>query len=116
MNYHDLKILHIFFAVLTIAMSTALFYGGSTKLRQVVTGLSCLLLLGTGFAIMGRFGIQHSGPYPVWINVKLGMWIALTIATPIVAKRFPEKSKRLFWPWMAIALVASAMAVYKPMV
>jgi len=114
-NYHDLKILHIFFAVVTLSMSTALFYGGTTKFRQIINGLSCLLLLGTGFAIMGRFGLSHAGPYPTWIKVKIAMWVVLTIATPIVAKRFPEKAPRLFWPWMIIALIAVAMAVWKPM-
>ena len=64
---------------------------------------------------MGRFGIKHAPPYPMWINVKIGLWLALTIATPIVVKRYPAKAKRLFWPWLAIALVATVMAVYKPM-
>lgn len=116
MGYHDLKIIHIFLAVLTLSMSTALFYAGHSKARQIVFGISCFLLLGTGFAIMGRFGIRHAPPYPLWINIKLGLWLALAVATPVTVKRFPEKAKRLFWPWMGLALIAVAMAVYKPMV
>lgn len=115
MNYHDLKVLHIFLAILALSMSSALFYGGSTKARQIVLGLSFLLLFGTGFMIMGRFGIKHAGPWPFWINIKMGIWLALTVGTPIAVKRFPERTKRLFWPWMIVALVAVSMAVYKPM-
>ena len=115
MNYHDLKVVHIFFAFLTIALSSALFSGAEGKFKKIIYGISTLLLLVTGFTIMGRFGIKHAPPYPMWINVKIGLWLALTIATPIVVKRYPAKAKRLFWPWLAIALVATVMAVYKPM-
>ncbi|MCO4754786.1 MAG: hypothetical protein KC478_09895 [Bacteriovoracaceae bacterium] len=115
MNYHDLKIVHIFLAFLTIAMSSALFHGAKGKSKQIIFGVSTLLLIVTGFVVMGRFGIKHAPPYPLWINVKLGLWLVLTIATPVVTKRFPEKAPRLFWPWLLIALIATCMAVYKPM-
>ncbi|MBC74433.1 MAG: hypothetical protein CME64_00300 [Halobacteriovoraceae bacterium] len=115
MNYHDLKVAHIFFAFVTIALSSALFSGAEGKSKKIIYGLSTLLLIGTGFAIMGRFGIKHSPPYPTWINIKIGLWLVLTIATPIVVKRYPQKATRLFWPWVVLALFATMMAVYKPM-
>lgn len=120
MGYHDLKILHIFSAMLMLGLSVFLLSVPQLKakfpnLRKYLFFAIGLSTLGSGLVIMGRFGLKPYGPYPTWIAIKLGIWAAIFITTPLVAKFFPQKAIRLFLPWSMALFVAVAFSVYKPM-
>tara|TARA_B100001971_G_scaffold152968_1_gene142171 strand:- start:209 stop:547 length:339 start_codon:yes stop_codon:yes gene_type:complete len=110
--YYDLKFLHIA-VVLIFILSQAQLFAKSSKLHNILAGITSLLVLGTGFAMLKRFGISHSGPFPVWVIIKLAVWSLLAIAYPIVFKRFRSLTKLLYIPWILLILMAVAMAIYK---
>lgn len=115
LNYHDLKVIHIFaVAVFFISMSVSM-YTPDKVLHKIVTGMGSLIVLVTGIILLDRFGISHKGPYPTWVIVKMGIWLAISVITPIVIKKFTKFAKLLYWPWLFIMLIGISMAVYKPL-
>ena len=110
--YYDLKFLHIAVVILFIVSQAALFQK-SSKLHNIIAGVTSLIVLGTGFAMMSRFGISHSGPYPTWVIIKLASWAVLAIAFPILFKRFRSFLKIVYIPWILLLFIAVAMAIYK---
>lgn len=114
-NYHDLKILHLFAVSVFFLSMTITLYNPEKKLHKILSGLSSVVVLISGAILLDRFGISHSGPYPTWVLIKVGIWLALNIVTPIVVKRFAKFSKILYWPWLFVLFMGIAMAVYKPL-
>lgn len=114
-SYHDLKVIHIFVVAVFFISMTVSMYNPDKLLHKIVTGISSLLALGSGVILLDRFGISHSGPYPTWVLIKAGIWLALSIITPIVVKKFSKVAKLLYWPWLIILLIGISMAVYKPL-
>lgn len=113
MNYHDIKILHIFFAF-TMMLSTFLMMNSTSKLQKFIFVITSLAAMITGIVIVQRFGITFS-KLPFWVMLKMGFWLLIVIATPIVVKRFPKQKKLLALPWTVLLFVSIALAVYKPM-
>lgn len=114
-SYHDLKVIHIFVVAVFFISMTVSMYNPEKLLHKIVTGISSLLALSSGVILLDRFGISHSGPYPTWVLIKVGIWLALSIITPIVVKKFSKVAKLLYWPWLIILLIGISMAVYKPL-
>ncbi len=90
-----------------------LFYVDS-KLTKIFSGILSIAVLGSGFMLLPRVGIPHSGPYPFWILYKLAMWLVLAIATPIVIKRYKRTAKRLMWPYIILLISICYMVIFKP--
>lgn len=76
-------------------------------------GISSLLILVAGFGLMARIGVSHQG-WPLWIYLKLGIWLVLAAATPLVLKRFPRHSRLYLTLTLVFYLAASTIAVLKP--
>lgn len=115
MNYLDTKLLHIFAVIAMFLSITVTLYQPDKKFHKIFSGILSLLVLGSGFMLLRRFGISHSGPFPAWVLIKMGIWLAVTIISPIVVKRFQNVAKILFWPWLIVIFVALYMVIYKPM-
>jgi len=90
-------------------------YQPEKKLHKILSHIFSIFVLASGALLLERFGITHKGPFPLWVLVKIGIWLAIALISPIVFKRFPKYSKLLFWPWVIVGFVATAMAVYKPL-
>ena len=73
------------------------------------------MAIGTGMMLLPRLGLSSEDGFPTWIIVKMAIWISMALATPIVVKRWPDRAKRLFIPYMILVLIAVCMAIYKPM-
>ena len=114
-SYHDLKVIHIFVVAVFFISMTVSMYNPDKLLHKIVTGISSLLALSSGVILLDRFGISHSGPYPTWVLIKAGIWLALSVITPIVVKKFSKVAKLLYWPWLIVLLIGISMAVYKPL-
>ncbi|MCT4642011.1 MAG: hypothetical protein N4A33_06895 [Bacteriovoracaceae bacterium] len=115
MSYHDLKLIHICSVIVYLLSVTVSIYNPSKKFHKILSGILSLIIIISGIAILGRWNISHTGPFPSWVIVKMAIWTSLTLITPIIIKRFPSKAKLLFWPWTITAAVATAMAIYKPL-
>ena len=94
---------------------TVTLYKPEGKFHKVFSGIFTVLVLISGGLLLRRFGISHTGPFPAWVLVKMGMWLAVGVISPIVVKRFKKYAHILIWPWMLVAGVAISMAIYKPL-
>jgi len=89
-------------------------YNPTNKVLKISLGITTIILLGSGFTLLKRFGISHSGPYPMWIWAKIGCWFSLAIIPPVLIKRAPNVAKKSSIILIAIILIAIFMGVYKP--
>lgn len=115
LSYHDLKVIHIFVVAVFFISMTVSMYNPEKVLHKIVGGISSLLALASGIILLERFGISYSGPYPTWVLIKAGVWLALSIITPIIVKRFSKAAKLLYWPWIVVLLIGISMSIYKPL-
>lgn len=76
-------------------------------------GFGAFLILLGGFGMMARLGIVQGSSWPTWITVKVGVWVALTLAA-FLPYRFPRSALPLLLLFPLLAGVAAYMAIYKP--
>jgi uncharacterized membrane protein SirB2 len=115
MNYHDLKFFHFTSIILFSISIFCGIYQTEKKLFKILTGVSSLLLILTGVLLIYRLGIMNQGPVPFWISIKVGIAIAMAVATPIVIKRKPQLASRLFIPYLLLIFTAVFLGIYKPL-
>lgn len=114
MSYQVYKMIHIVSIVLffsTYAVATV--KPGSIKLEKILSGIAVLLILVSGMGLVARLGIPHGEPWPLWLKVKLGIWIAIGSSGHMVLKRWPKAAGQFFWIAIALLVTASYMANYK---
>lgn len=112
--YEVYKWVHLICIMLFIGLSSVmLWYGGKIKLFSILTGIASVLILVTGLGLMANLGIKHAEPWPLWIKVKLGVWMFLTILVPMVHKRLPKMGKIMLWLMYLSFALASYSAIYK---
>ena len=114
MSYQFYKMLHI----ISIVLFFALYASGavkaqnkmSYKLETILTGIMLFLILLAG---MGLKKFAAPGEWPLWINLKLGIWVIIGVSAHMVLKRFPQKSIKFFWFSVVLLTAASYLANYK---
>lgn len=114
MNYFDFKFFHIAIGLIFLFNLMLGIYNPTNKIFKIVLGIFTVILLGSGYMLLGRFGIPHAGPYPMWVWAKLACWLLLAIIPPIMIKRFPTVTKRVSIVYLLLILIAAYMGVYKP--
>lgn len=100
MDPYLLKTLHLAgaFALFT-SLGATLLAGSGKKSAAMLHGISLLLILGVGFAMLKKPPMGQS-----WWMIKLGLWLFLGVA-PVLSKR------KVLAPWMVLVLsLAAAMA------
>jgi len=124
MSYLTYKVIHYLGIFLLLGTLGAAFgragvdpsSGGTDPLRKrwaVLHGVSIFLILLGGFGLMARIGIQHGEPFPLWISIKLGVWVGLG-AILWVGRRWPRSALILLNGVFVLAAVAAYVAVHKP--
>ena len=97
-----LKTLHLagVFALFA-SLGATMLAGSKAKSASMLHGISLVLILLIGFAMLGKPTPMH------WWKVKLGLWLFIGVA-PVLAKR------KLLAPWMvfALCLAAATAAAY----
>jgi hypothetical protein len=112
MAYESYKLLH--FAAIFVFLSSAsllLLAPPSGKIWKIVTGVASLVILVAGFGMLAKGGLG----FPLWVQIKIVIWLGITALGHIVAKRFPAQATRAYWVTMALAIVAASLAVFKPL-
>lgn len=117
------KVVHLvgIFALFTILGGIALHaLNGGTKQTNVgrklvaaLHGVALLVVLVGGFGMLARLGIVQGHSFPVWVWVKIGVWLALPLLGTLPYRK-PATAK-----WVLVALpvlggLAAYMAIYKP--
>ena len=122
MSYAVYKLMHFFgiFMLITALAATSMHVlrGGSRadnpyrRVLGIAHGVAALLILTGGFGMLARMGVMH-GALPVWIYVKLGIWVALAVAMmlPYLGQRY---ARALLIALPVLAVAAGATALYKP--
>ena len=71
---------YIFHVASLLALTGGIFYGfagapGTRKKVMIITGISSLLVLGSGFGLLATV---HANQFHTWVIVKLVAWLALS--------------------------------------
>ncbi len=82
------------------------------KLAAMTHGISVLIILVAGFGLLARLGFFGTGGWPLWVWVKLMVWLILG-AIIVLIKRVPSLIPVLWFLIPALAGLAAYMAVYK---
>lgn len=83
------------------------------RLLIVMHGTGALFVLVGGFGLLARIGFAHGSGFPLWLWVKLALWATLA-AIVILPYRAPQAARPLLVALPLLAMLAAAMAVYKP--
>ena len=104
-----LKTLHLagIFALFT-SLGAVLLGGSGKKGASMLHGISLLLILGVGFAMLKKPPMGQS-----WWMIKLGIWVFLG-AAPILAKRKVLPSAVVIVLCIAAAALAAWLGLRKP--
>lgn len=123
MPYSMYKVIHLFgiFLVLVALDGASLhaIYGGATtpnparKWIAITHGIGLLIVIVTGFGLLARLGISHPAGWPMWVWIKLGIWLVFGGMTVLVAKS-PRYAKFFWFVTPLLAALAAYLAINKP--
>jgi hypothetical protein len=109
----------VFFLVTSLATTCAHVLRGGTRadnpyrrILGIAHGLAAFLILLGGFGMLARLGIVQGG-LPIWIDVKLGIWLILSFAL-FLAYRGRHYARLVLVAAPILAVLAAAVALYKP--
>ena len=115
MSYETYKILHIsgLFAVF-MALGGLIVHGtGRKRLLAITHGVGLTVVLIAGFGLLARLGMAQPSSWPGWIYAKFALWLIAGGLMAIIPRK-PALAKPLWFAVLALALVASWLAVAKP--
>ena len=109
------KVLHLIGAFLLFA---ALGYltlrpGERSKLANASHGIALLLVVVSGFGMLARLGVTHDWIFPLWVWLKLAIWLLLGAALVLV-RRMPQLATLWWWLFPLLGGAAAYLALYKP--
>lgn len=103
MDYMMLKTLHIAGALgLFTSLGATLLAGSGKKSASIIHGVSLLLILLVGFAMLKKPPMDES-----WWMIKTGLWLFLGVA-PVLARRKVLPA----WSVLALSLAAAVAAAW----
>lgn len=111
-SYETYKILHIFTLFMVISAMGGIIAEGRwipNKTFKIVVGLLSFLIFVGGMGLIARLGFKHGEPFPAWILIKIGAWIALNISLVLL---FRVQDKKLKMLWTIVSFVAIFVAIY----
>jgi uncharacterized membrane protein SirB2 len=110
-SYETYKILHLFTIMMTVAALGAIVSEGRWMPRtsfKVVIGILSFFIFVAGMGLVARLGFKHGDGFPLWIYVKIGMWIIFNISLVIIF-RTQKKNTKILFTWIAFAAIFTAV-------
>lgn len=112
-SYEIYKILHLVSLFVLFTGLSVGFFGSQPKMIKILTGIGTLFTLVAGMGLLARLGIQHGEPWPLWVWVKVIIWLLVGVGGAVVVKRFPQYGKPIYFLTMILFFVATTAAVLK---
>lgn len=123
-SYGACKVIHIFGILLLIfslgGLCLHFVFNGSTrgpstgrKLVAIAHGIGLLIVLIGGFGLLARLGIDPGTNWPMWVWLKLGIWILFGAMTILISRK-PTLAKPLWLGIPALGAIAGYLAIHKP--
>jgi len=83
------------------------------KWVAVTHGIGLLIALVGGFGLLARLGISHGADWPLWVWIKLGIWLVFGGMTALIGRN--PRHVGLFWVLIPVlAVTAAYLAINKP--
>ncbi len=110
-TYEVYKLIHIS-AIFTFLMGAAvlLLAQPQGKMWKIVTGLASFGVLLGGMGLMAR----TTGGFTPWIYAKIVVWLLVTAAGHVIARRCPNHGAAGFVITLALAVAAAYLGINKP--
>lgn len=112
-SYENYKIIHL---VSLFVMFTGLsvgYFGTQPKMIKILTGIGTLFTLIAGMGLLARLGVPHGEPWPMWVWIKVVVWLLIGIGGAVVVKRFPQWGKIAYLASMILFVIAASAAILK---
>jgi hypothetical protein len=87
--------------------------GVSRKLAGMSHGIALVVILVSGFGALARLGISNPGIWPLWMWLKLLLWLAFG-AVIVLIRRAPRLTPALWWILPVLGAATAYLALYKP--
>lgn len=114
MSYAFYKIIHVVSIVLFFALyMSAVRKDRDIKKEVIFSGVALILILVSGMGLIAKIGIPHGTGWPLWLQLKLGIWVFIAIAGHTIMKRFAKHKLKFFWLAFLLLTCASYLANYK---
>jgi uncharacterized membrane protein SirB2 len=121
MPYEFYKVLHVSGLLLAVgglgAVAVQMIATGNRSFPlkrwiMAVHGLGTILVFVSGFGLMARTGLVSDG-WPLWIKIKMGLWLLVLGLGPTLIMRIPRPGKWVWWALPGALIFAVMCAVYK---
>jgi len=121
MSYQAYKVIHILGVLFVFASLGALMLasregverGNGRKLAGMTHGIALLLVLVAGFGTLARLGLGNPGAWPLWVWIKLAIWLVLG-GIIVLIRRAPQLGTLLWWVLPLLGGIAAWAAIFKP--
>lgn len=107
------KVVHVFGVLLVFLGFGALLGGERRRAATLAHGIGLAVILVAGFGALARLGVANPGGWPLWVWLKLAVWLALG-ALMTVGKRSPAAARTFWWLVPILGAAAAYLALYKP--
>jgi uncharacterized membrane protein SirB2 len=84
----------------------------SRKLIALTHGIAVIVILVAGFGLLARLGFSAFQSWPLWVWVKLVIWLILAVIV-ITMRRVPELRVSLWFIIPILGVIAAYMAIFK---
>lgn len=114
-SYSLYKMIHVISIVIFFSFyAKAAYSGKSLKSDKIITGVMLLIILIGGMGLVAKIGFSHGEGWPMWVKLKLVIWLIVGASGHMVLKRWPQHAVKAFWGGIGFLTLASYLANYKP--
>lgn len=122
MSYEAYKVLHILGILVLFAslgglagvrMMTAAGVSGGPRLFNVLHGVALVIVIVAGFGTLAKLGMASPGTWPLWVWIKLVVWLLLGAGLGAL-KKAGSQAGSVLAVLALLGAVAAWSAIFKP--